>query len=572
MNKKLEAARGNIKSDLVIKGCRIANVLSLDFEEADVAVKDGIIVGVGSDLVGKKTVDASGKLLIPGMIDGHLHIESTMLSPCEFARAVAPNGTTTVMPDPHEIANTCGLAGIEFMCREAFTSPIDFFFGAPSCVPASLYETPRKHLDEITLMECFARGLCTHLGEMMNYPGVISGNQEVWAKIVSAHNSVRTGHMPGLSGRDLCSYLLSGCDSDHEITTLDEAREKLRRGVWVMMREGASSNELSDIIGLVVEDEARYSRCMAVSDDLTASYLINSGHMTPKIKLMIKAGVRPIVALAMVTITPAQYFRLYDRGAIAPGYIADMALVDSLEECTVSHVWKRGQLIAENGKPLFESAEPIITSLPKFKPAKIRQTVDSIRVDAHGDGEIRVIGVNSRLITTRELHFVPKVKDGAVVSDVEHDILKVVVVEKNKGSGRTAVGFVKGIGLREGAIASSVAHDAHNFIVIGADDESIITALDWLVENNGGVAVVRGDKIIEAMPLPIGGLMSRMDANSVADEIDRLIAAAQKELGTTLPQPFMTMSFLSLSVVPELRITDKGYIDLANGGVVPLYV
>jgi adenine deaminase len=571
MNILLAAARGDSPCDLLIWGGRIANVLSMEYETSDIAIKDGIIVGVGTGYEGREVVDASGMVLMPGMIDGHIHIESTMLAPAAFAAAVVPLGTTTVMPDPHEIANTCGLPGIEFMKRESMRAPLDVFFGAPSCVPASRFETPREEIDSLRIMDCYDRGWCTHLGEMMNFPGVISGDESVWAKIIGARGMVKTGHLPGVRGNDLCAYLISGCDSDHESNFVEEALEKLRRGMWVMMREGTSERNLTDLLPIILEDEARFARCMVVSDDLTAGNILSSGHMDHKVRMMIDAGVRPLIAAALVTINPANYFRLWDRGAIAPGRIADIVMVSSLEECRAIKVWKRGVLAAENGGALFRTFAPMASDLPVTGTIDSPPDKSAFLVPAQQGRDIRVIGVLEGSLLTKRMTVSPLVRDGFVVSDCERDILKVVVTEKNRGSARTAIGFVHGFGLKRGALASSVAHDAHNYIAIGTDDESIWTAMKYLVENCGGLAASDGDRVIASLPLPIGGLMSDMNPEALSDAIQRMSRAAA-DLGSVMSQPFMNISFLSLSVIPELKLTDQGYVDPAEGNLLDLFV
>lgn len=571
MNNHLAAAKGETKCDLVIKGGRIANVLSMELEEADIAVHEGIIVGVGKGYSGEVEVDASKRVIIPGLIDGHMHIESTMLSPGAFARAVVPLGTTTVMPDPHEIANTCGFSGIEFMTREGSMTPLDMYFGAPSCVPSSPFETPREKMDDLLMMQCFQRDLCTHLGEMMNYPGILAGDSDAWNRIAAARDVVKTGHMPGLTGRDLCAYLLSGCNSDHECENADEALEKLRRGTWVMIREGSTEHNMKELIKIILEDEARYARCMSVSDDLSPQHLLLCGHMNYNVRMMIELGVRPIVALAMVTINPAQYFRLYDRGAIAPGMIADMVMIDSLENFMVMKVWKRGELVAENGEPLFPAYPSTAITLPKVKAQNIHISEEAISVKAQGSSKIRVIGMMPRQLTTKSLELDPLVKDGHVVSDVENDVLKMVCVEKNTGTGRIGIGFVKGFGLQQGAIASSVAHDAHNFIAVGVDDKSIVTAIEYLIKNQGGLVSTNSDEVLASLPLPIGGIMTEMEVKPLSLELLKINGTVE-QMGMRIQHPFMAMSFLSLTVIPELRLTDHGYIDLNNGGIVPLFV
>ena len=573
MKKLLAAARGEILCDLVIKRGTVANVLSLEYEEADVAIKDGIIVGIGRDYVGIKEVDASGSVLIPGMIDGHLHIESTMLAPATFATTVLPLGTTTILPDPHEIANTCGLAGIEFMWRESLRTPLDTFFAAPSCVPASEFETPYHEIDTLQMMDCYDRGWCTHMGEMMNFPGVINGDDTVWGKVTTARSMVKTAHLPNVRGKDLCAYLISGCDADHESNFADEALEKLRRGVWVMIREGATEHNLEEIAHILLQDEARYARCMAVSDDLTASHILFNGHMDHKVRMLIDMGIRPLVALSLVTINPADYFRLRDRGAIAPGRIADIVMVSSLEECRAQKVWKRGELVAEDGTALFNTYAPMANDLPTMSKLQLDLRTVSFKVPippGKEGADIRIIETLPGKVLTGQLVKPPRVVEGFIESDVERDILKTVVIEKNQGTGRVAIGFTSGFGLKRGAIASSVAHDAHNFIAVGVDDVSIETAMQYLIESNGGLVAANGGDVTASLALPIGGLMSNLDPPSLSKALLRMIKAAE-ELGSVIPQPYMAMSFLSLSVIPELKLTDLGYVNLTEGGLVDLF-
>ena len=560
----LPFARGDRPAELLIRNARIANVFSLEYELADVAVAQGIVVGVGSGYEGLETVDATGKVLIPGMIDGHVHIESAMLTPARFAEAVVPRGTAAVMADPHEIANVWGTAGVIAMWRNAQEAPLDFFWGAPSCVPASDFETCRTPLSHEELARLFTDGVCQHLGEMMNFPAVIDGDAAVWAKLAAAGERPLTAHSPGLGGKDLCAYLLSGCLADHETTRYEEGLEKLRRGGWIMLRAGAAANDLPALAPLVVEMPARSSRCLVVSDDLTPTALAAEGHMDAKLRAMIRLGIEPLTALRMITLSPAEYFKLPRRGGIAPGWLADMALVDSLESCQVEKVWKNGRLVAQNG----QLCTTISTDFPAGEispPAPVPAT--AIRIEMPPDKQkIRAIGWRSGSLLTESLTVAPKVENNLVVADPGQDIAKLVVQERNRNTGRVAVGLVQGLGLKCGALGASVAHDAHPFIVAGAEDESILRALTWLRENGGGFVACRQDRILAALPLPIAGLMTDKPLPEVAAAL-REVDTAALTLGITGAHPCMALSFLSLSVIPSLKLTDWGYVDLGRGGI-----
>lgn len=566
----LAVARGDRPADLVLRGARVANVFSLEYEEADVALYRGRIAGVGRGYRGLAEEDLSGMVLAPGFIDGHCHIESTMLTPAAFSELAVLRGTTSAAPDPHEIANTCGMAGVEYMWRESLGCPVDLFFTAPSCVPASAFETPYEELDASAVAEMFARGWCDSLGEVMNYPGAVGGDPALWAKLYASGSRVKSGHAPGLTGKELCAYLLSGCDSDHESFTLEEGLDKLRRGMMLMIREGATERNLKELAPLVRENEARSSRCMMVSDDLTARYLRDTGHMDIKIRLAIQAGISPLAALRMVTLTPAEYFGWKDRGAIAPGRIADLVAVDSLENCSVKKVWKRGRPVVSEGR-LLDGPVPRVAP-PSMAAGRVSVPgSEAFRLPAAEGARVRTVGVRPGQVVTDHLVMEATVKDGAAVADPSRDLCFLAVLEKNRGTGRLAVGFVKGLGLKEGALGSSVAHDAHNFVAAGADIQSIISVFEHLAERGGGVAAVRGDSILASLDLPVGGLMNPGSADEVIEGLERTEAAA-RELGCPLEHPFMTMSFLSLSVIPELKLTDQGYVDLGRGGLLSLFV
>ena len=553
----------------MIHNARLANVFSLEYEQADVAVARGIIVGVGDGYVGKETIDASGKVLIPGMIDGHVHVESSMLTPRRFAEAVVPLGTAAVMADPHEIANVWGKSGIVAMKQNAQDLPMDFFWGAPSCVPASDFETCREPLGAAELEGLFNQETCQHLGEMMNFPAVIAGNADVWSKLATAADRPLTGHAPGVVGKELCAYLLSGCLADHETVGYAEGLEKIRRGGWLMMRAGAASNDLPTLAPLVIENPLRAARCMVVSDDLTPTAILHNGYMDAKMRAMCSLGIDPLVALRMVTLSPAEYFGLSRRGGIAPGWLADIALVDSLESCRVSRVWKAGKLVAETGQ-LCQQFDRKFSAGPKLSNQPLLP--ESIQLTAQpGKTKIRLIGWQKGSLLTESLTATAKQVAGNVVADPGRDIAKLVVQERNGNHGKIAVGFVKGLGLRRGALGASVAHDAHPFVVAGADDLSILTALAWLREQGGGLVVCEGEKILACLPLAVAGLMSDSPLAVAAGAL-KMVDQAAGGLGVIGEHPCMALSFLSLSVIPSLKLTDQGYVDLCQGGRQDLFV
>lgn len=565
-------ARGEIPADIVIRNARVANIFTQEYEHADIAVYSGKIAGIGHDYAGNVSYDAGGRAVIPGMIDGHIHIEDTMMTPANFAYIAAMHGTSTVMADPHEIANSLGVSGLEYMFRASQGLPVDIFYGAPSCVPASDFETPYEPLDMTAMRSMFDRRMTHHLGEMMNYPAVIAGDPEAWGKILAAGNVPLTGHAPGVTGKDLCAYMSSGIDSDHECTTLDEAREKLSRGMWLMIREGASFLDLKTMLPLIRETPLNASRCMAVSDDITARYLLERGHMDEKMRIMIREGINPFVALRMVTLSPAEYFRLYDRGIIAPGKTADFVILDAekmTEDFRVHSVWKNGRQVVRDDDVYSAYDTEHLAPITRVKVRKV-PTAEDIRIPSSGH-VMNVIGVTEGTVITRTLEVAPKIVDGYVVPDSDKDIAKIVVLERHRDTGRYGVGFVHGLGIRRGAIASSVNHDAHNFMCAGADDTSIITALHALADMDGGLAVTESENVRAEFPLPIGGLMSYLTPEEVCAKLTDMENAASS-LGVGMPHPFMVLSFLGLSVIPELRITDMGYVDITKGGIRPLFV
>lgn len=572
MKELLKYALKEEPADLLLKGGRVANVCTMEYEEADVAVKNGVIVGVGKGYEAEHVEDCGGMVLVPGFIEGHIHIESTYMVPRNFAAAFAPYGTTTAMADPHEIANTCGMEGVRFMHDESRGLPIDIFYGAPSCVPATDFETPLKALDSNDIKELLDTGVCTHLGEMMNFPGVCGGDNEVWAKLAAADGKVITGHAPGLMGAGLAAYLLGGITSDHESFTKEEALEKLRCGMFLMIRQGTTSRNLAVLAPLVRDNKMLAARCLAVSDDISPAFLRERGHLDGCVRELIAAGVDPLAALRMVTLTPADYFRLFDRGLIAPGRIADIAAVDSIEGCHVRDVWKRGVRTVADGRLVQEITPAVLSPLPgNIKTVKTPSARElEIRLP-EGCKKIRVIGALPRDVVTKTLEETPTVKDGCVCADPSRGIAKIAVVEKNRGTGRTSVGFIKDFHLEKGAVAQSIAHDAHNFTCVGMDDESMAAALEKLAETGGGIVVADGGHVVDSMELPVGGLMSLLPLEDLLGEFDRLTDPAAHP-GCADATAFMQLGFMSLTVIPELKITDQGYFDIANGGKKALFV
>ncbi|MBR0257493.1 MAG: adenine deaminase [Synergistaceae bacterium] len=570
--KLASVARGDIPADIVIRNARVANIFTQSYELADIAVYSGKIAGIGTGYNGNVSFDAEGRAVIPGMIDGHIHIEDTMMTPANFASIAARHGTSAVMADPHEISNALGIAGLEYMFMASQGLPVDIFYGAPSCVPASDLETPYEELDMTAMKSMFDRGMTQHLGEMMNFPAVIAGDAEAWGKILAAGNVPLTGHAPGVTGKELCAYMSSGINSDHECTTLDEAREKLSRGMWLMIREGATFLDLKTLLPLIRENPLNAARCMAVSDDITARYLLERGHMDEKMRIMLREDINPFTALRMVTLSPAEYFRLYDRGIIAPGKIADFVILDDeamTEDFGIHSVWKNGRQIVRDDDVFAAVDAEYLAPVTHTKVRKV-PTADNIRVKAEGR-IINAIGVTQGTVITRTLQVPAKVVDGFAAADGDNDLAKIVVLERHRDTGRFGVGFVRGLGIKRGAIGSSVAHDAHNFVVAGTDDTSIAAALKSLADMGGGLVVADGEEVKASFALPIGGLMSYLSPEKVADSLANMENAAT-ELGVKIPHPFMVLSFLCLSVIPELRITDLGLVDITKGGKQPLFV
>ena len=550
----IAVAAGREKADLVLKNAKYLNVFSNEFLCGDIAVANGLIAGVGK-YDGKTEIDVSGKLVLPGFIDAHIHLESSMVTPAEFAKAVVAHGTTTVITDPHEITNVMGIDGVEYMIQASQNLPIDVHFMMPSCVPATEIDESGAELDCKDIDLYLDNKKVLGLAEMMNYVGVINGDKNVLSKIVTsqAHHKKIDGHAPELSGNDLNAYIAAGVYSDHECSTFENALEKLRKGQFIMIREGTAAHNLKALMPLLTQQY--YSRCMFATDDKHPSDLLYGGHIDYIVKQALKNGADPIVALKTATHHAARYFLLNNKGAIASGYLADIVVVDNLEDFNVETVFKRGKLVFDGEVKDF--------SVPTVDEKLAEKCFDTFHLDSvtpssfKVDGKLGLIGLVGGELLTRNLGTADKI-------DVENDILKIACIERHKGTNHIGVGYVKGYSLKSGAVATSVAHDSHNIITVGCNDDDIAVAVNAIKDSKGGIAVVENGKIKALLELPIAGLMSDEPLTTVNEKLENAKLSAY-ELGAYKSiDPFMTLSFLSLPVIPSLRITTKGVFDAEN--------
>ena len=564
MNRKqtrelIQVARGEVPADLILANTRIVNTFNGEIEQGNIAIHQGHIAGIGDYRDGVKTIDLAGKYVAPGFIDGHTHVESSMLHITQYARAVVPRGTLALVTDLHEIANVCGLDGAGQILRISEKLPLDVFFMVPSCVPATHLETSGARITADDVQSALAWKNSIGLGEMMNFPGVLYGDAEVLLKLSLSRGKAIDGHAPGLHGRDLNAYLTTGIGSDHESTTLDEAREKLSRGMWVMIREGSSEKNLATLLPLV--NDRNYHRCFFVVDDRSCVDLLQDGDIDAVVRKAIRLGLDPVRAIGMATINTAQYFRLQGLGAVAPGYLANLIVFSDLAALDIGMVFYRGELVARDKQAVFSADVGDGDGLTHTVNIK-DFGVSALKIPAERRNQ-PVIEVVPGQIITRKITVNLPVKDGAVSADPAGDILKLVVVERHRGSGNIGVGLVKGFGLKQGALASSIAHDSHNIIAAGADDKDLIVAIKEIEKLQGGLVVAAQGKIIAALPLPIAGLLSDEPLETVVKRLHAVEDAA-RGLGCALASPFSTLSFLALPVIPELRLTDLGLVDVGS--------
>jgi len=554
--KRLAVARGDEPADLVVRGGKVLSVFTREWLETDVAIVDGWIAGLGS-YEGHETLDAPGRWVVPGFIDAHMHLETPKLLVDEFARLVLPFGTTAVVADPHEIANVLGTDGVHWLLDATAPLPLDVYFMASSCVPASQFESPRRALSPGDLDALLRRRRVIGLAEMMNFPGVVSGAPSELAKLALAEHV--DGHAPGVLGRDLNAYAAAGIRSDHEAYTPEEGLERLRAGMWLLIREGSAARNLAALLPLL----AQYgpSRIAFCTDDREPEHIAEDGHINAIVRDAVAFGIPPEDALVCATLNPALWHRLLELGAVAPGYRADLLLLPDLERFVPDTVLKNGSSVEE-----FPRAEV---------PDWVRHTM---RIGAFGPemfripwpgGEARVIGVIPGQIVTDSLVATPPTRAGEALPDASQDLAKIAVVERHLGTGRVGLGFVRGFGLQRGAIASTVAHDAHNVVVVGMNDASMAAAVRRLANRGGGIVVVDGAEVIAELPLPVAGLLSDAPLEEVV-AASHALAAAARELGCTLETPFQHLAFLALSVIPSLKITDRGLVDVDRFELVPL--
>ncbi len=558
--RRLAVARGDEPADVVVRGGRVLSVFTREWLDVDVAVADGWVAGLG-EYEGREVVDASDRYVVPGFIDAHMHLESTKLLPDEFARLVLPLGTTAVVLDPHELANVLGTDGVHWLLDACEGLPLDFYFMASSCIPASTFESPRRPLLAGDLESLLRRRRVLGLAEMMNFPGVINADASELEKLRLATGVHVDGHAPGVLGKELNAYVAAGIRSDHEALTVEEGRERLRSGMWLLIREASMARNLHALLPLV--QEFGTSRIAFCTDDRDPEDIAENGHINDMVREAVAAGIAPEDAVVLATINPAMWHRLWHLGAIAPGYQADMLVLPDLQRF-------QPEVVLKSGRPVAEFPHP---DVPEWVKHSVRNlpVAESDFLIPWTSGKARVIGLVPDQVVTEALVEEPATVNGAAVADAGRDLAKIAVIERHLGTGRIGLGFVRGAGLQRGALASTVAHDAHNIVVVGMDDSDMARAVQRLGELGGGIVVIDGDAITAELPLPVAGLLAD---GPLAEVIEGSLACndAARELGWSGATPFLTLSFLGLSVIPSLKITDRGLVDVDRFELVPLHL
>ncbi|MFS1516057.1 adenine deaminase [Bacillus sp. SM2101] len=564
LKKRIAASNQTNEADLVIKNGKIVDLFNLDIINADVAITDGVFVGIGK-YSGKEEIDAKGKYIVPSFIDSHVHIESSMVTPVQFSQVVLPHGITTVITDPHEIANVTGADGISFMLNNSENVPMDIYFMLPSCVPATPFENSGATLSAKDLEPFFKHPRVLGLAEVMDYPAVMNGEETMMDKLTTAmkYSDRMDGHLAGLDEQAINIYMTAGIRTDHECVSVEEARDRIKRGMYVLIREGSGAKDLISVIPAVNTNNAR--RFAFCTDDKHLDELIEEGSINHNIRLAIQHGLEPLLAYQLASLNAAECFGLKNKGAIAPGYEADFLLIDNLEEVAIHQVFKAGKLVAQDGKMVIEDTKKLEQHLPE----SIIHTVNIPKIDSKdlmipmsNSSSANIIGIIPNSIHTKHLVEEVLVEDNEFIPCTKKDHLKIAVVERHKKTGNVGLGIVKGLELSSGAIAATVAHDSHNIVVAGTNDEDMITAINQISHMGGGLVVVKDKKILSAVPLNIGGLMSEKSFNSVYGELKQLDDALQQINAPTHFNPFLTLSFLCLPVIPKLKVTDLGLFDV----------
>ncbi|OBW63330.1 MAG: adenine deaminase [Dehalococcoides mccartyi] len=564
LSQLIKVARGETEADLVLLNARVINVFNAEIEQTNVAVFDGKIAGVGDYRHGKEVIDLKGAYLLPGLINGHTHVESSMLDIAQYARAVVSNGTLALITDLHEISNVCGKEGIDYVLDASADLPLSIFLQVPSCVPATHLETAGAEINSQDVADLLRLPNVTGLGEMMNFPGVLFGVPSVLDKIIAATGKVMDGHAPGLSGKDLNAYISAGIHSDHECIHLAEAKEKLARGMYIMIREGSSEKNLAELLPLVTDKT--YKRCLFVVDDRSCADLKSDGDIDAVVRKAIRLGLDPARAIQLASINTAEYFHLQGHGAIAPGYLANMIVCQNLEQLDIDMVFHKGKLVAEKGQALFKPQSRIPKSLLNSIHIRPFDTEDLILKTIQP--QIPVIEVIPGQIVTRRLDLKIPAENGVIKANTELDLLKIVVLERHHQSGNMGHGLIRGFGLKKGAIASSVAHDSHNVVAVGTNDADLYTAIKELERINGGIALAVDGQVTASVSLPVAGLLSTKPLEEVVTELEEINNQVAK-LGCKLSAPFATLSFMALPVIPELRLTDLGLVDVKTFKLIP---
>lgn len=571
LKKLIDTAAGRVPADLVIKNCKIVNVFSGKIQEGDIAFSGNQIAGIG-EYEGVKVIDAEGRYAAPGFIDSHIHIESSYVSPEEIGRLLVPHGGTTIMADPHEIVNVCGIAGLDYMMKAAENTVLDVKYELPSCVPATPFEHAGAVIDAEAMKEPITREGIAGLGEFMNFPGVINAADSDLDKIIVAKQEGKfiDGHGPGITGKELNAYAAARIAADHECSTVEEMSDRLERGMYILLRQGSACHNLRTLLKGVTAENSR--RCLLCSDDRQPKTILREGHLDNHLRICVEEGLDPVTAIRMATLNAAECFDLKDRGAIAPGYRGDVVLLDDLKDFHVNRVFVEGTLVAEEGKYLPEIEKCDISSVKgsvivkDFSKEKFKMNLKSNKVNV-----IKILP--GGVVTAKDTAEIELDANGEFVRNPEVDLVKVAVVERHQGTGNVACGFLKGYGIKEGAVALSVAHDSHNIIVVGVNDEEMEFAVNSLIEQEGGIVLVKEGKVIESMPMPIAGLMSDQSGEWVDQKLTDIHEKAYEELGICGDvEPVMTLCFMSLAVIPEIKLTDMGLFDVTTFSFIPVEV